>query len=206
MRRGLTQGSVVLLAALVFDVAEGMVGATDLQLPLLKCSNPFVSRVVGLCGIKRCRTRNPRMHLAGTREALPGGQEEYTSEVEIGGRPHRKPVAAFLATDPHEIFRAGYLLVKVLPSGHEKTVLISGFAISDFSAPFQLRLCVLYASACAAGDVISPTPHFVIFAQDVLYRGADFFIVWPEILATAAIGAVYFAFALHHFHRVFFEG
>jgi ABC-2 type transport system permease protein len=54
-------------------------------------------------------------------------------------------------------------------------------------------------------NVISPTPHFVVFAQDVLYRGADFFIVWPEIMATAAIGAVYFAFALHHFHRVFFE-
>ena len=36
--------------------------------------------------------------------------------------------------------------------------------------------------------VISPTPHFVIFAQDVLYRGADFSIVWPEILATAVIG------------------
>ena len=30
--------------------------------------------------------------------------------------------------------------------------------------------------------VISPTPHFVIFAQDVLYRGADFSIVWPEIV------------------------
>ena len=40
--------------------------------------------------------------------------------------------------------------------------------------------------------VISPTPHFVIFAQDVLYRGADFWIVWPEILATTAIGSVYF--------------
>ena len=29
--------------------------------------------------------------------------------------------------------------------------------------------------------VISPTPHFVVFAQDVLYRGADLSIVWPEI-------------------------
>jgi ABC-2 type transport system permease protein len=52
--------------------------------------------------------------------------------------------------------------------------------------------------------VISPTPHFVMFAQDVLYRGADLSIVWPEILATAAIGAVYFAYALHRFHRVIF--
>jgi ABC-2 type transport system permease protein len=51
---------------------------------------------------------------------------------------------------------------------------------------------------------ISPTPHFVIFAQDVLYRGADFSIVWPEILATAVIGSVYFGFALHRFRRVIF--
>jgi ABC-2 type transport system permease protein len=54
--------------------------------------------------------------------------------------------------------------------------------------------------------VISPTPHFVIFAQDVLYRGADFPIVWPEILATAVIGSVYFGFALYRFRRVIFAG
>jgi ABC-2 type transport system permease protein len=53
-------------------------------------------------------------------------------------------------------------------------------------------------------NVISPTPHFVIFAQDVLYRGADLSIVWPEILATAVIGAVYFAFALRRFRHVIF--
>ena len=54
--------------------------------------------------------------------------------------------------------------------------------------------------------VISPTPHFVIFAQDVLYRGAGFFIVWPEILAMTVIGAVYFGFALYRFRRVIFSG
>jgi ABC-2 type transport system permease protein len=54
--------------------------------------------------------------------------------------------------------------------------------------------------------VISPTPHFVAFAQDVLYRGADLSIVWPEILATTAIGSVYFAFALYRFRRVIFSG
>ena len=55
-------------------------------------------------------------------------------------------------------------------------------------------------------NVISPTPHFVVFAQDVLYRGADFPIVWPEILATAIIGSVYFGFALYRFRRVIFSG
>jgi ABC-2 type transport system permease protein len=55
-------------------------------------------------------------------------------------------------------------------------------------------------------QVISPTPHFVLFAQDVLYRGADFSIVWTEILATTVIGAVYFGYALHRFRRVIFSG
>jgi ABC-2 type transport system permease protein len=54
--------------------------------------------------------------------------------------------------------------------------------------------------------VISPTPHFVVFAEDVLFRGADFSIVWPEILATAVIGAVYFSFALRRFRSVIFGG
>jgi ABC-2 type transport system permease protein len=55
-------------------------------------------------------------------------------------------------------------------------------------------------------NVISPTPHFVVFAQDVLYRGADLSIVWSEILAMTAIGSVYFAFALYRFRRVIFAG
>jgi ABC-2 type transport system permease protein len=54
--------------------------------------------------------------------------------------------------------------------------------------------------------VISPTPHFVIFAQDVLYRGADFSIVWTEILAMTVIGSVYFGYALHRFRSVIFSG
>lgn len=54
--------------------------------------------------------------------------------------------------------------------------------------------------------VISPTPHFVIFAQNVLYRGAGAAIVWPQILPTAIIGALYFIFALHRFRRVIFAG
>jgi ABC-2 type transport system permease protein len=52
--------------------------------------------------------------------------------------------------------------------------------------------------------IISPTPHFVAFSQAVLYRGADFSIVWPWIAAMAAIGSVYFIFSLHRFRRVIF--
>jgi ABC-2 type transport system permease protein len=54
--------------------------------------------------------------------------------------------------------------------------------------------------------IVSPTPHFVAFAQDVLFRGADFSIVWLEILAMAVIGAVYFSFALRRFRSVIFGG
>jgi len=52
--------------------------------------------------------------------------------------------------------------------------------------------------------IISPTPHFVAFSQAVLYRGADLTIVWPLLLAMAAIGSVYFAFALRRFRRIIF--
>jgi ABC-2 type transport system permease protein len=52
--------------------------------------------------------------------------------------------------------------------------------------------------------IISPTPHFVAFSQAVLYRGADLTIVWPLLLAMAAIGSVYFGFALSRFRRVIF--
>jgi ABC-2 type transport system permease protein len=74
-------------------------------------------------------------------------------------------------------------------------MLLSGSSTPMESMPVWLQYVM---------NVISPTPHFVVFAQDVLYRGAGFSIVWPEILATAAIGAVYFGFALHRFRRVIF--
>jgi ABC-2 type transport system permease protein len=54
--------------------------------------------------------------------------------------------------------------------------------------------------------IVSPMPHAVVFAQDVLFRGADFFIVWPEILKMTAIGFVYFGIALYRFRRVIFSG
>jgi len=53
-------------------------------------------------------------------------------------------------------------------------------------------------------QIVSPTPHFVAFSQAVLYRGADLAIVWPLLVAMAAIGSVYFAFALSRFRRVIF--
>ena len=53
-------------------------------------------------------------------------------------------------------------------------------------------------------QTVSPTPHFVAFAQAVLYRGADLSIVWPQLVAMAIIGGAYFAFASHRFRLVIF--
>ena len=76
-------------------------------------------------------------------------------------------------------------------------MLLSGGTTPMESMPVWLQYLV---------KVISPTPHFVLFAEDVLYRGADFSIVWTEILATTVIGAVYFGIALYRFKRVIFSG
>jgi ABC-2 type transport system permease protein len=45
----------------------------------------------------------------------------------------------------------------------------------------------------------SPSTHFVSFAQAILYRGAGFDVVWPQFLAVAAIGGIFFVGALLRF-------
>lgn len=46
---------------------------------------------------------------------------------------------------------------------------------------------------------VLPSTHFIKFAQAVLYRGAGIGVVWPQLLATAGIGAAFFAFGLARF-------
>jgi len=46
---------------------------------------------------------------------------------------------------------------------------------------------------------LSPSTHFVAFAQSILYRGAGFEVVWPRFLAVAGIGALFFALAILRF-------
>jgi ABC-2 type transport system permease protein len=48
----------------------------------------------------------------------------------------------------------------------------------------------------------SPSTHFVSFAQSILYRGAGLAVVWPEFLATALIGGLFFGLALLRFRSV----
>ncbi len=48
---------------------------------------------------------------------------------------------------------------------------------------------------------IVPTTHFVAAAQAILYRGAGFDVVWPQVLALALIGGIFFVIALRRFRK-----
>jgi len=48
----------------------------------------------------------------------------------------------------------------------------------------------------------SPSTYFVAFAQAILYRGAGIDVVWPQFLAVALIGGLFFALALRRFRKV----
>jgi ABC-2 type transport system permease protein len=49
---------------------------------------------------------------------------------------------------------------------------------------------------------VSPSTHFVSFAQSILYRGAGLDVVWPEFLAVAVIGGLFFGLAIIRFRSV----
>jgi ABC-2 type transport system permease protein len=48
---------------------------------------------------------------------------------------------------------------------------------------------------------VAPTTHFVSAAQAILYRGAGFDVIWPQVLALVIIGVVFFTAALAHFRK-----
>ena len=75
------------------------------------------------------------------------------------------------------------------------TQLLSGSSTPMESMPVWLQYVM---------QTISPTPHFVAFAQAVLFRGADLSIVWRPLLAMLFIGTAYFAVAMSRFRRVIF--
>jgi ABC-2 type transport system permease protein len=77
------------------------------------------------------------------------------------------------------------------------TQLLSGSSTPMESMPIWLQYVM---------RTISPTPHFVAFAQAVLFRGADITLVWRDLAAMLAIGVVYFAVAMSRFRRVIFGG
>ncbi|MEQ5834264.1 ABC transporter permease [Marinobacter sp. NFXS9] len=44
--------------------------------------------------------------------------------------------------------------------------------------------------------LLAPTTHFVQLGQGILFRGAGFTIVWPQLLALVGIGSAFFLYAL----------
>jgi ABC-2 type transport system permease protein len=69
--------------------------------------------------------------------------------------------------------------------------MLSGASAPTESMPLAVQTVMLAA----------PTTHFVGIAQAILFRGAGLAIVWPQLLANAGIGAVFFVAALSRFRR-----
>jgi len=48
----------------------------------------------------------------------------------------------------------------------------------------------------------SPSTHYVKLAQGILYRGADWSLVWPHFMAMTGIGVVFLVAALIRFRSM----
>jgi ABC-2 type transport system permease protein len=70
-------------------------------------------------------------------------------------------------------------------------MLLSGSHTPLDSAPAGLQFVMQFV----------PSTHFVSMAQAILFRNAGVDVIWPEMLATAAIGAVFFLAALMRFRK-----
>ncbi|MDE2119136.1 MAG: ABC transporter permease, partial [Betaproteobacteria bacterium] len=92
-----------------------------------------------------------------------------------------------LGTLARSMPQMGLLLIMVLLP----LEMLSGASTPRESMPELVRLIMLAA----------PTTHFVALSQATLFRGAGLRVVWPQLLAIAAIGAVFFGLALARLRR-----
>lgn len=93
----------------------------------------------------------------------------------------------FLATAAGSMPQFGLLLMLVLMP----LQMLSGATTPRESMPEIIQNIMLAA----------PNTHFVILAQAVLFRGAGLAVVWPQIAALLAIGAILFFFSLRRFRE-----
>ncbi|MGI6855412.1 ABC transporter permease [Mesorhizobium sp. 1B3] len=93
----------------------------------------------------------------------------------------------FLATIAGSMPQFGLLLILVLLP----LQVLSGATTPRESMPDIIQNIMLAA----------PNTHFVILAQSILFRGAGLAVVWPQLLALAVLGMVFFLFALTRFRR-----
>jgi len=93
----------------------------------------------------------------------------------------------FLATLARSMPQFGLLMILVLLP----LQMLSGGSTPRESMPELVQNAMLAA----------PTTHFTAAAQAILYRGAGIDVVWPQMLATLAIGCVFFLIALNRFRK-----
>ena len=96
-------------------------------------------------------------------------------------------LAVFLTTLARSIPQFGLLSIPVMMP----MLLLSGGSTPLDSMPDWLQLLMQF----------SPTTHFVSISTAILFRDAGIALVWPELLALAGIGLVFFLVALMRFRR-----
>jgi ABC-2 type transport system permease protein len=47
----------------------------------------------------------------------------------------------------------------------------------------------------------APTTHFVALSQRIIFRGGGIEVIWPQMLALAGIGTIFFIIALTRFRK-----
>ena len=96
-------------------------------------------------------------------------------------------MAIFMATLARSMPQFGMLAVLILLP----LQLLSGNSTPREGMPVFVQDIMLAA----------PTTHFVALGQAILFRGAGLSVVWPQFLALAAIGVIFFAIALNRFRK-----
>jgi ABC-2 type transport system permease protein len=93
----------------------------------------------------------------------------------------------FLATQARSMPKFGILIVLILLPMQ----MLSGSATPRESMPQFVQTVML----------VAPNTHFVTLGEAVLFRGAGIEVVWPQFVALAVIGAVFFAISLNRFRK-----
>jgi ABC-2 type transport system permease protein len=97
-------------------------------------------------------------------------------------------IGIFLATIARSMPQLGLLYILVaMPMN-----ILSGSNTPLESMPPALSTIMMF----------SPSTHFVLFAQSILFRGAGFSLVWPQFLFVAFVGCLFLALALMRFRMV----
>jgi ABC-2 type transport system permease protein len=93
----------------------------------------------------------------------------------------------FIGTIARSMPQFGLLMILILLP----LQILSGSVTPRESMPAFVQLIMLAA----------PNTHFVVLAQSILYRGAGFAVVWPQLVYLVLIGTILFALSLSRFRK-----